>query len=447
MPAPTVAALPDARGPKSAVEALVRLRWLAIAAELLAVLVAGFGLGLDVSVGPLCGVLGVAAASNLALQYLGARGGTGTSESLVGPVLFLDTVLLTALLHLSGDASNPFSIVYLVQVTLAAVRATPRWTWAITSGSVIGYGTLFLRPPEPSSGHGMHAMHAMGGHGMHGMDMHGMDMHGAEHEAAFSAHLYGMWLAFAVTAVLIAFFVSRVARALEGERERADRAARLVSVSTLAAGAAHELSTPLSTIKLAASELERATREGAPMERLGEDARLIRTEVERMSDVLARLRSRSGETDGEAPSRFTVLALLDEVERETAALEGGATRVEVRTKSAEAELCLPRRGVVTAIVNLVKNALDASLGSTVEVDLDVRGERFVARVQDRGTGIASEVKDRLGEPFVTTKEPGRGMGLGLFLVRSLAESLTGSMHLGPREGGGALAELELPRSA
>lgn len=183
------------------------------------------------------------------------------------------------------------------------------------------------------------------------------------------------------------------------------------------------------------------------MERLGEDARLIRTEVERMSDVLARLRSRSGETDGEAPSRFTVLALLDEVERETAALEGGATRVEVRTKSAEAELCLPRRGVVTAIVNLVKNALDASLGSTVEVDLDVRGERFVARVQDRGTGIASEVKDRLGEPFVTTKEPGRGMGLGLFLVRSLAESLTGSMHLGPREGGGALAELELPRSA
>lgn len=417
----------------SALEALVRLRWLAIASELLAVVVARFGLDLSVDLLWLSVVLGLSIASNVGLAYGSRRASDG--EALVGPVLFFDTLVLTALLQLSGDASNPFSIVYLVQVTLAAVRATRRWTWAITLGSVVGYGTLFLHTPAPSA-HAMHGMHGMG-------HMHGM--HGAAHEAAFSAHLYGMWLAFAVTAVLIAFFVSRVAQALEDERDRANRAARLVSVSTLAAGAAHELSTPLGTIKLAAGELERGARDGAALSRLEEDARLIRTEVDRMSAVLARLRSRSGESEGEAPTRFSVLSLLSDVE---SALEGGEDRVEVRTKAGQEELVLPRRGVVTAIVNLVKNALDASPAeSSVEVDLELAGERFVARVLDRGTGLSPEVKDRIGEPFVTTKEPGRGMGLGLFLVRSLAESLTGTLRIEPREGGGARAELELPRTA
>ncbi len=409
---------------------LVRLRWLAIGAQLIAVLVARYGIGLPIELPWIALVLGIAALSNVALARSGA------SEGLVGPVLFLDTVLLTALLHLSGDASNPFSIVYLVQVTLAAVRTPPRWTWAITGSSIIGYGTLFLRAPAPSA------------HSMHGMHHHAA--HGAAHEAVFSAHLYGMWLAFAITAVLVALFVSRVARALEEERVRADRAARLVSVSTLAAGAAHELSTPLGTIKLAAAELTRAIDRGVGAAELADDATLIRAEVDRMSAVLERLRHRSGERDGEAPTSFTLLALSGDVSE---ALEG--TPIELRTEAGDRELTLPRKGVLAAIVNLAKNALDASEerarggsgeATPVEIDLGVRGERLVVRVADRGAGIAETIREHLGEPFVTTKEPGHGMGLGLFLVRSLAEGLDGTFRLEAREGGGALAELELPRS-
>jgi len=415
----------------TALSTLVRLRWLAIGAQLVAVLVAHYGIGLRIELPWIVLVLSIAALSNAALAAA-ARSGAG--ENLVGAVLFLDTVLLTALLHLSGDASNPFSIVYLVQVTLAAVRTRPRWTWAITGSSVLGYGTLFLRAPAPSA------------HGMHGMHHHAA--HGAAHEEVFSAHLYGMWLAFAITAVLVAFFVSRVAQALQDERERADRAARLVSVSTLAAGAAHELSTPLGTIKLAAAELTRAIDRGVSAAELADDATLIRAEVERMSAVLERLRSRSGESDGEAPTSFTLLALSSDVSE---ALEG--TAFELRT--GEGELTLPRKGVLAAILNLAKNALDASEGnaaeglakrSPVEIDLGMRGERFIVQVADRGAGIAPQIRAHLGEPFVTTKEPGHGMGLGLFLVRSLAEGLNGTFRLQAREGGGALAELELPRS-
>jgi two-component system, sensor histidine kinase RegB len=429
---------PDA-GSSGALPALVRFRWLAIGAQLVAVLVARFGLDLPVALNGLSLVIGLAAISNVALHLLARRpspAGWAHGDALVGPVLFLDTILLTALLQLSGDASNPFSIVYLVQVTLAAVRATPRWTWAITLGSVLGYGTLFLDAvrrffvaPPPASEHAHHHHH-------HAMT--------AGSEAAFSAHLYGMWLAFAITAVLIALFVSRLAAALQDERDRADRAARLASVSTLAAGAAHELATPLGTIKLAAAELARAVDRGAPVAELKDDARLIRAEVDRMSEVLGRLRHRSGQAEGESPTTFTVSALIAEIGAE---LGEESARLKLRAAQPSTELTLPRRGVVTAIVNLVKNALDASgEASAVEVDLILEPERFLTRVADRGAGIAPEVQAHLGEPFVTTKEPGRGMGLGLFLVRGLAESLTGTFRLVPREGGGALAELSLPRS-
>lgn len=408
----------SAARPGDALAALVRLRWLAIVAELAAALVARYALGLPVQLPWALGVVAVAAASNLALAWT-SRG--ERPERFIGPALFFDALVLTALLHVSGDTSNPFSIVYLVYVTIAALRTSPAWTSVITGGAIAGYGTLFFRAGDA----GAHAMH----HHDHGA-------HGAPD--AFATHLQGMWLAFAITAVLIAFFVSRVARALAAERERADRTARLVSVSTLAAGAAHELSTPLGTIKVAAGELERALTEASPEAQA--DVRLIRAEVERMGDVLARLRQRSGTNEGEAPTAFPLSDLVREIER---AFPQAGERLEIAAD--EAELVLPRRSVVSAVTNLVKNALDAAQSGPIEVALRIEADRLRARVEDRGPGIPAEIEAQLGEPFVTTKEPGRGMGLGVFLVRSLAESLKGSLVLRGREGGGTFAELELPR--
>jgi len=415
--------MPPAPSPsRDTLGALVRLRWMAIAAELLGVAVARWGLGLPVQLPWVAAILGVAAASNLALALRGPA--LAARLERVGPALFLDTLVLTALLHAGGDASNPFAIVYLVHVTVAAMRTAPRWTWAITAGAVLGYGSLFLRVPASDP-------HAMHGHAMHGHAM-------ASAGDAFLAHLQGMWLAFAITAVLVAFFVSRLARTLEAERERAARAARLLSVSTLAAGAAHELSTPLGTIKVVAGELERSLEAGSP--EVLADVRLIRGEVERMGEVLARLRRESGTSEGEAPSAFALPALADDVVRAVPAA-GDRLRIE----RGEGELLLPRRSVLTAITNLVKNALDAAREGPIELALRIEDERLVVQVADRGPGLAAEVANRLGEPFVTTKEPGRGMGLGLFLVQRLAEGLAGSLSITPREGGGALARLELPR--
>ena len=211
----------------------------------------------------LLALVGVSIASNAVLA-LGRRR-LADPRTLCGGALTLDTLLLTGLLQPSGGASNPFSVLYLVYIALAAVVLGARWTWFLAALSVVCYGVLVL-------GRACGSTHAA---------------HGA---ADLGAHLQGMWVAFTVAAVLTAYFVVKLSTALERRdaeiaemRERAARHERLAALTTLAAGAAHELGTPLATIAVAAGELERALRAlpEAQARALLEDARLIRAELER----------------------------------------------------------------------------------------------------------------------------------------------------------------------
>jgi two-component system, sensor histidine kinase RegB len=266
--------------------------------------------------------------------------------------------------------------------------------------------------------HDMHAMHGMSA------DMHAM--HTAD--GGFSAHLQGMFGAFVLAAVLIAWFVSRVTRALAEERRRAERASRLVGLTTLAAGAAHELATPLASIKLAARELERAL-EGRPeLAHALEDARLVRHEVERSRAVLDRLAADAGEVSGEAPVEVSAESLLSQARE----LTGVRAERIVISDSASGSVCAP------------PNALDAS---TERVTLGARfdGSRVVFEVEDQGSGIDPTIAARVGEPFFTTKPAGKGMGLGVFLVRSLAERLGGGLEYRRRVAGGTVAVLSVRR--
>ena len=413
---------------------LVRLRWAAVIAQAGCVAVVALALRAPLPIVPLLSVIGVTAVSNAALSAL-AR--SSHAPRLIGPALLLDTVSLTALLYLSGGPANPFSVLYLVQVTLAAVALSTRWTWGIVLASVLGYGALFAaHEPLPAT---------LGGHGAHA-HAHAHAHAEASGDVAFDAHLQGMWLALTVAASLIAFFVSRVSTALAEERARADRSARLAALTTLAAGAAHELATPLSTIKLAASELERALADRPADAALAADARLVRSEVERSRAVLDRLAASSGELAGESPERVPVRELADAVRAELDAER--AARVRIRDESGGRALRLPRRAVTTALSNLVRNALDAS--GTEEVDISIRehgdaGARELhIAVHDRGEGMSPEVLARAGDPFFTTKAAGRGMGLGVFLARALAEQLGGQLELESAPERGTTATIILP---
>ncbi|UJR86484.1 ATP-binding protein [Sandaracinus amylolyticus] len=402
---------------------IVALRWAAVAGQL-ALLGVAFARGsVDLPWGALIGVVAVAAISNGVLAIVWRSG-----ERLVGPVLLLDTLLLSVMLALSGGPSNPFGVLFLVYVTLAAVAASTRWTWVVVAAALAGYGALFVwhlpLPPEL----GGHAAHG-GGHGAHGESQ------------AFDVHLQGMWLAFAIAATAIAVFVTRVRRALEVERERAARAAKLAATTTLAAGAAHELATPLATIKIAARELVRELEARPELAALREDAQLVHREVERSRAVLDRLSLEAGAVTGEPRERRTLGALGDAI---TTAIGERTTRVRMRVSTGE--VSVPPRAMTHALASLVRNALDAS-DAPVDLALELRDGTLIARVEDRGSGMSDETLARVGEPFFTTKPPGSGMGLGVFLARAVVEQLEGTLRFDSQVGRGTVVEATIPRAS
>jgi two-component system sensor histidine kinase RegB len=270
---------------------LIRLRWGAVAGEGAAIAVAQaiFG-GLPVL--RLFAFVAVLVFSNLLLRARGIR--ALSPRSVCGIVLSLDILLLSGLLLATGGAYNPFSILYLVYISLAAVVLGPRWTWFLAALSILCHGLLF-------TGEMGHVEHS-----------------GTE----LLMHLQGMWIAFCVAAILTAYFVVKLSTAVERRdatmaemRERVARQERLAAVTTLAAGAAHELGTPLATIAVASKELERAIR-ALPephAEVLAGDAALIRSELERCRAILNRLAADAGQQPGEAPVPMEVEEVVAEL--------------------------------------------------------------------------------------------------------------------------------------
>jgi two-component system sensor histidine kinase RegB len=415
------------RGPFD--EWFILLRWLTAAGYLALTLTAGPLLGLTVVREPLFIVAMFVVASNAGLSFLRWNRDV-MNGALLGVVCFLDILCLTAFLAFSGGPHNPLSIFYLVQIMLGAAVLGPRWSWGLTVGSVLGYLSLFLwyRPVAELS----HHMHGDGP----------------------NLHLTGMLVAFCIMATLTGLIQARVTgvlrvreRELSRSREEALRAAQLTALATLAAEAAHQLSTPLGTISLAAEELDQLVRQpGITGEQIAPDLSLIRAEVRRCSAILERLAADGGSARGELPGAFRYDAFVTCVcEHLSAADRSAVSFVEPANQDELRDLRVPLQRVSQAVAALVANGVDASHpGDSVKVEVDGSKDRLCVRVVDHGTGIPQSVRDRVGEPFFTTKAPGEGMGLGVFLASSTAARLGGQVTFRHRDGGGTTAQFEIP---
>ena len=401
---------------------LVRLRWSMIAGQLLTIV--GVRLAFDVSLPmvPLLGLVGV----EIALNVVGAIVQTRREprEWWLAGIMACDIALCTGLLSLTGGPSNPFSFLYLVQIALAAITVRAAWSWALTALALLGSAILFLSPqPLPF---------------------------GVSHAKYMDLHLRGMWVAFGVAAAFIVYFLFRVRHALEQRdlelnesRKAAVRQERLASLATLAAGAAHELSTPLATIAVAVKELERhhASTTDDPDAML--DIRLIREQVDRCRTILERMSTDAGENIGETPVSTSVFELVE------AALAGLPSRIPIHSNVSEAALGahvrVPRRALVQSLKGLLKNAQEASPeGGTVGLKVGGSSETVVFEIEDSGRGMSPSTLERIGEPFFTTKAPGKGMGLGVFLARAVVEPIGGHVLFQSVEGKGTTALVRIP---
>ncbi len=423
---------------------LVALRWWAALGGLACLIVAVTWLDIPLPLPRLLAILGLVLASNLALAITFRRARRPPSPPLLAGILAVDTALLTLVLGWSGGVHNPFSALYLVHATLAATTLTAAYTWGLVALAILGYGSLFFWSGDAALPAAANACpHCSSGDGL-------------------SLHLQGMWVAFVLSAALVAHFVGRLNRALRlrtrelvDVTELAARHQRLAAMTTLAAGAAHELATPIGTIALVSRELELdATRHAADADTLA-DLRLIGTEAARCRAILDRMAAKTLGPSGELPVATTLGETLRTLERSLP--PELAARVRFEVTEPDLGLVIPESGLLHALRSLIDNAADASApAGTVRVAAArIASAKTAAttagtvefRVEDQGSGMAPELLARVGEPFFTTKEPGRGMGLGVFLARTFAERAGGELRFDSTPGAGTRAVLSVPAEA
>lgn len=369
-----------------------------------------------------CGLIVFEVVVNFVFAWLIRKKKEVPSLLLTG-AMFLDITLLTFLLALTGGAMNPFTFLYLVHIVVGAILLSRGMAWALAAFSSACYGAFFWP----------------------GLKFSFMADHSLCHTVAISPelmlHLQGMWVAFVITSFFVVFFVTRIQQALVARRETLAQLReeqfkneRLAALATLSASAAHEFATPLSTIAVAAGELYREISQGGSAAWL-DDLQLIRTQVAKCRDILYEIAADAGEPMGEGMDTLTIGALLNEVR--VALGEQFQGRLMIDCTVENVRVTVPRRSLKRVLRGLIANGFYASVSTgavTLRVEIDDAMLRF--EVSDQGRGMDREIAAKACEPFFTTKPAGQGLGLGLYLARTLAERLGGGLGIDSTPGVG-----------
>ena len=413
---------------------LLYLRWGAVLCQAILIFAAYIYLEIEIPLIIVSTIMIFEAASNLFFTYL-HRLKKVIPEWFFGLVMFLDIIFLTALLYYTGGPMNPFTFLYLVHIVLGAVLMRPLLSWSLTVFTVLCYGSFFVLDPEMLGR--LPFILSLGG-------IRGAEIQEACHPAIvefsllsdhMKLHLKGMLLAFAITSLFIVFFVGRIQKALEEhqqtlvslEEERA-RSEKLAALATLSAGAAHEFSTPLSTIAVAAGEMLLQLKNENIDQGLIDDAQLIKDQVKTCKDILYQMAADAGEHLGEALEKYSVEEVLQHAVNEFSAED--QARISVENEAAAIAILVPFRTLVRTLKGLIKNGIDASpAASSVFVRCFYDDVFLYFQVKDKGAGMDSETRTRASEPFFTTKDQGKGLGLGLFLAQNVAEQFGGGLTI------------------
>src|SRR3954469_11829263 len=406
----------DFRHPRRHVrlDTILRLRWLAVLGQLAAIFIVVQGLEFDVEVIPCLTIVCFSAALNLVLQI--AFNPMQRLEPIYAAALLaLNIVELSGLLFFTGGLQNPFSFLLLVPVLISATALPVRLTialalLAVASASVLG----FLHLPLPWDSDDALVLPPI--------------------------YLFGVWLsivlAIGITS-LYAFQVTEEARKLSDALAATElvlaREQHLTQLDGLAAAAAHELGTPLATIALVTAELRKQTPQNVSMK---DDLALLAQEIARCRTILGKLTSLSEESDG-VFDRMKIGQLIEEVVDPQRHF-GVEVKVSQNGEGPE-PVCLRNPGLMYGLGNLVENAIDFAR-SEVCIQASWSAQAVTVTIEDDGPGFAPAVLAHLGEPYFTTRadrrskiEEGAGLGLGVFIAKTLLERSGASVKMANAE--------------
>ena len=335
--------------------------------------------------------------------------------------LLVDVLALSALLYFSGGSTNPFISLYLLPLTIAAAALPWIYTWAMAAITISCYTLLlFYYVPLPHDH--------------------------SEHTSEFNLHVSGMWLAFVLSTVLIAWFVVKMGisirerdKDLAQAREQALRNEQIIALGTLAAGAAHELGTPLATMAVVTGELQKEHPENSEFQN---DIRILRDQIMHCKRTLTQLLADVGQARAEDASGQAVDHFLQQV-LDKWQLMRPMVKFSYRSSGVQpAPQILGAHLLSQSLLNLLNNAADASL-DRIEIESSWDQQELLLEILDYGKGLSEEAVQRAGQAFFTSK-PGQGFGIGLFLANANIERFGGSVSLTNREGGGARTQVRLP---
>jgi len=408
---------PSAPSPVSLRRVLV-LKNIAVVGQTLAVLVVAKGMGMPLPfavIGTVLLVLNLLTWVRLKLLW-------EVREAEVFAQLLLDVLLLSGLLYLAGGATNPFVLLLLLPLTIAAATLAVAYAWTLAAAIVACYTLLmFVYIPLPH-------FHI-------------------DHTARLDSGAWLMWLGFVLGVGLVGYYVMKMGAALREReaalaevRENALRDESLVALGALAVGAAHELGTPLSTMAVVLKELELGH---AAQPELVRDLRLLRDQVTRCKDTLSNMLSSTEQARAEGGYSVALDEYLADLVAQWRGMRPLAQVVYRWVGQSPAPQIIAEQVLGQIITNILNNAADASEDS-VEVEADCDTERLRIEVLDRGPGLTPDAQAQAGQLFYTTKDSGRG--LGLFLVGAALRRFGGVLTLSNRDGGGVCALVVLPLS-
>lgn len=398
------------------------LRWLAILLQLVAIVLAFSLLPMNISVMPLLVIVAFLAFFNLVV-WLRLKRAFRVTDLEIMLHLVIDSLALTALLYFAGGSTNPFVSLLLVPVVLAAAYLRGIYVFWVLVASALLYTFLMTNfLPLPPVG----------------------ERFGGD----FMVHIYGMWGTFILSALVGAVLVYSLSRTgRDRDRQLAEMQQRLlrnehiVSVGAMAAGTAHELNTPLSTIAMLAEEIEL---QAAADEQVRDDAREIGVQIDHCKERLQRLQQAAEMARGNGGKQMPLDEALMSIIRAWSAL-----RSEIELTKAfepgEAPMIYEKHALSLILMNLLNNAADASLengSSRISISGRTDNDNLHIVIEDYGKGISEEQSALAGKVSFSTKDA--GLGLGLILSNATLEQLRGELRMERMQDGGTATHVRIP---